>query len=245
MKRAAVCLILLLLPLHAMAEDLKEFLDAATEANRPDVPLRADGMISVRSPDASMQDRIIIVLPTNGDVYLEMQRSGLRALLDATKKKVHVRLGKESDERTVRLEDTFPGTDFAWEDLLPFDVSSWDFPVIIDKSAHDITVQLTPKTDHYVLVVATFDRKKRVPVKTLYYVEKASNLVKMRTDDDFAEVAGQWLPGKITMKTFGLRTETVLTLQWRRATDLPEGLFRSGSLERESGLRFLDSKGAE
>lgn len=245
MKKAAVWLILLLMPAHAMAEDLKEFLNEATEANRPDVPLRADGQITVRSPEETVQDRIIVVLQTDGDLFLETQRGGLKALLKAAEKEVYVRPGKNSDVEKVALSDTFPGTDFAWEDLLPFDVSSWDFPVIIDKNAYRLTVQLTPKTPHYVLVVSTFDREKRVPVKTLYYVEKASNLVKMRTDADLVEVAGQWLPGKITMKTFGLRTETVLALKWRKATDLPKGLFQSGTLQGDSGLSFPESTAAQ
>jgi hypothetical protein len=154
---------------------------------------------------------------------------------------VYVRAGRDSAEKKVALEDAFTGTDFTWEDLLPFDLSSWDFPVIIDKSAHDLTVQLTPKTHQYILVVSTFDRDKRVPIKTLYYVEKASNLVKMRTDEGLVEVAGQWLPSKITLKTFALRTETTLAVKWRKATDVPEGLFLSGSLERDSGLRFPES----
>lgn len=238
MKRAAVWLILLLLPVHAMAEGLKEFLAAATKANRPDVPLRADGKITVRSPDATTKDRIILVVNTDGSIFLETKQGGVKALIDATRKQVYTRAGKKSAEKNVSLEDAFAGTDFAWEDLLPFDLASWDFPVIIDKGANSLTVQLTPKTHQYVLVVSTFDRDKRVPVKTLYYVEKASNLVKMRTDTGFEEVAGTWVPTEITMKTFAPHTETVLDLKWHKAADVPEGLFRSGTLEHDSGLRF-------
>jgi hypothetical protein len=240
MKRAAICLILFLSSGPALAEDLSEFLNAATAANRPDVPLRADGEITVRSPEATVQDRIILIVQTNGDVYLETQRGGVKGLLKPADNEVYVRQGKDSREKKVALEDALPGTDFAWEDLRPFDVASWGFPVIIDKSPHDVTVQLTPKTRQYILVVSTFDREKRVPIKTLYYVEKASNLVKMRTDEDFVEVAGQWLPSKITMKTFASRSETTLALKWRKAADLPESLFLSGSLERDSGLRFAE-----
>lgn len=237
MMRAAVWLFLLLLPMRAPAEDLKDFLRAATEANRPDVPLRADGEISVRSPDATTQDKIILVAQTDGDVYIETKK-GTKALLHPPDYEVFVRAGKDSPVRKAALEAAFSGTGFTWEDLLPFDASSWEFPVIIDKSPHQLTVQLTPKTEQYVLVVSTFDREKRVAVKTLYYVEKSSNLVKMRTDEDLVEVAGKWLPRKITMKTFAQQTDTTLTLKWRKAEDLPAHLFRSDSLDRDSGLRF-------
>jgi hypothetical protein len=64
----------------------------------------------------------------------------------------------------------------------------------------------------------------------------------MRTDDALVEVAGQWLPEKILMKTFALRTETALNLKWSKATDLPDGLFESSSLDRDSSLRFPESK---
>jgi hypothetical protein len=240
MKKAAVWLALVLLPVRAMAEDLNEFLTAATAANRPDVPLRADGTITVRSPDATVEDKVVIVMQTNGDTYIETKRGGVKALLKPAQKEVYLRAGRDSAEKKVALEDSFPGTDLSWEDLVPFDVSSWDFPVIIDKSAQQLTVQLTPKTQQYILVVSTFDREKRVPFKTLYYVEKASNLVKMRTDEDLVQVADQWLPRRISMQTFALRTATTLALEWRKATDVPEGLFLSGSLERDSGLRFVE-----
>jgi hypothetical protein len=44
------------------------------------------------------------------------------------------------------------------------------------------------------------------------------------------------------MKTFALRTDTALNLKWSKATDLPDGLFESSSLDRDSSLRFPESK---
>jgi hypothetical protein len=238
MVRGVAWSILLLLPMPAAAEDLNAFLRAATEANRPGVALRADGSIVVTSPDGNTQDKIIIIAQTDGQIYIETQKGGWRALLHRPDNEAIVREGKDASPRKAALQEAFTGTGFTWEDLLPFDVANWEFPVIIDKSSQQLTVQLTPKTSQYILVVSTFDQKTRVAVKTLYYVEKVSNLVKMRTDQDLVEVAGQWRPRKITMQTFAAQLETTLNLSWRKAGELPEGLFSSSSLDRDSGLEF-------
>jgi len=63
------------------AEDLITFLNAATAATRSNVPVRAQGELVTTSPEGTVRDQLALVRRPNGDMYLELHNSGVRALV--------------------------------------------------------------------------------------------------------------------------------------------------------------------
>lgn len=245
MRRAVLVLVAVPIALfradRAAPQDLASFLRTATEAARSAVPLRADGELVVVSAGQTMRDAVVVLLRPPGDLYLELRQAGVKALLIAGGTKAYI----------VRKGDAAPGlfapdaplaeSDFTREDLQPFNATRYLSPSIVDTSAGQLTVQLDPEPSQYSLVVITFDREKAVPVKTLYYRDTTSNLVKMRRDGDHVAVAGRWLPGVIIMEHFQLRTQSTLRLAWREEPALPAALFQPTALAQPSGLRWPDA----
>ncbi len=226
---------------RAAPQDLASFLRTATEAARPAVALRADGELVVTSPGQTARNAVIVLLRPPDDLYIELRQAGVKVLLSAGGAKAYI----------VRKGDTAPGpfapeapladSDFTREDLQPFDATRYLSPSIVDRNAGQLTVQLDPEPSQYSLVVITFDREKAVPVKTLYYRDTTSNLVKMRRDGDHVAVGGRWLPGVITMEHFQLRTQSTLRLAWREEPALPAALFQPTALAQPSGLEWPDA----
>src|SRR5262249_41554377 len=107
-----------------------------------------------------------------------------------------------------------------------------------DESAEQITIALFPTRSQYIMLVFTFDREKKVAVKTMYYQETLSNLVKMRRDSDYALVGQRWLPTKVTMEQFALRTQSALQLHWTQAPPIPPEMFHPAFLGRPSGVSW-------
>lgn len=233
--------IMLLLPGTAAAappQDLAGFLRAASEMARPPRPLRADGHMETVAPDKTTRDDLIAVLRSNGDLYLETRESGFKALLLGNGAAAY--LMTKGGGKAVRFDPNTPfaGSELTREDLQVFASDRFISPGIIDKSPSQLTVQLTPQVPPYSLIVTTFDRDKVVPLKTLYYRDTVSNLVKMRRDAGHVQVAERWLPSTVTMENFAMRTITTLTLKWREASEVPDSLFKPEALPRPSGLSW-------
>jgi hypothetical protein len=212
----------------AAAEDLPTFLTAATAAARPNAPVRADGTLVTTSPDGSVTDQIAIIYRPNGDLYVELQKAGARALLLAD--------GRAAVDKRA-LEEPLDSTEFTREDLRAFKVGDYRSPTIVDRRDGEITVSVTPEPSQYALQVITFDTDKKVPLLVKNYKDTISNLVKMRRSRKFASVAGTWLPGEIVMENFPLRSTSTMTLTWKPTEDVP-GLFDPASLGKSSTLTW-------
>jgi len=89
-----------------------------------------------------------------------------------------------------------------------------------------------------VLLVHTIDRERDVILQTKYYRDSISNLVKIRRDDEFAQVGGRWRPATIAVQSFREPTSTRLSLAWREAPDAPAALFTPAGLRAPSPLRW-------
>src|SRR5262249_28327370 len=104
-------------------------------------------------------------------------------------------------------------------------------------SANELTVTLFPgKTSQYSLVVTTFDRDKKVPIKTLYYQDTLNNLVKMQRATDYVLVGRKWMPTTFSMETFKLHTHSTFTLHWTQAPTFPPELFDPVFLSHPSNI---------
>jgi len=76
-------------------------------------------------------------------------------------------------------------------------------------------------------------------VKTKYYRDSVTNLVKMSRRDDFVEVGGRWRPGTFSMEAFRPDTRTTtLTLAWREAPDAPAAVFTPAGLRAPSPITW-------
>jgi Outer membrane lipoprotein-sorting protein len=212
------------------AETLTELLAAvAVQATAPR-PLRAD--IRIERDETPAGDAILLARGTR--VYIET-RSGTRALLSP---------GKAVVLHGTRIVRAAPGvglegTDVLLEDLEPFGERSLSTPQVSDETPERLVVTAAPTPPSaYVLLVHTIDRERDVILQTKYYRDSISNLVKIRRDDEFAQVGGRWRPATIAVQSFREPTSTRLSLAWREAPDAPAALFTPAGLRAPSPLRW-------
>ena len=218
------------------AEDLITFLNAATAATRSNVPVRAQGVLVTTSPEGTVRDQLALVRRPNGDMYLELHNSGVRALVLADGKALIV-AKKGGSPETFALDAALGGSEFTREDLRPFNAELYRSPAIADSSSEDVTVSLTPAQSQYALQVLTFDRQKKVPVVVKNYKDTANNLVKMRRNAGWVSVGGVWLPTDISMENFPMHVTSTATLHWQPTEDTP-ALFDPAALGKPSTLAW-------
>ena len=101
-----------------------------------------------------------------------------------------------------------------------------------------VTGAPTPPTA-YALLVHTIDPERAVIVRTKYYRDSVTNLVKMGRDDGFTQVGGRWRPGTIAVEAFRPEPRTTtLTLAWREAPDAPAAVFTPTGLRVPSPIAW-------
>ncbi len=212
--------------------DLQQFLRGAEEAAQATVGLRGDGEVEVASPEATRRDQVALLVRPPADTFIELRQEAIKAVLlgnDAFR----VKAGEAKPEK-FPLDASLDASDFTREDLEPFRLSHYRDARISDDSGTEVMVTLFPKDSQYSLVVITFDRQKKVPLKIQYYRDTVSNLVKMQRDGDYALVGKTWRPASMTMENFKLRTHTTLSVRWREETSPRPELFDPNALGKPS-----------
>ncbi len=229
---AVAALLACITPARAELFDLQQFLRGAEEAAQTPVALRGDGEVEVASPEATRRDQVALVVRPPADTFIELHQEAIKAVLlgtDAFRIK-----GGETKPEKFALDASLDASDFTREDLEPFRVSHYRDARISDDSGSEVMVTFFPKDSQYSLVVITFDRQKKVPLKIQYYRDTVSNLVKMQRDGDYALVGKTWRPASMTMENFKLRTHTTLTVHWREETSPRAELFDPSAMGQAS-----------
>lgn len=221
-------------PVLADRLNLEQFLREAEEAARVTVPVRGDGQFEVTSPEGTRRDHVALLIRPTADAFIELQQEGIKTLLLYTGGQGFYHKAGAPHAEIFASAASFAESDFTREDLEPFQLSHYTQPRIADDSATELTVMLVPKASQYSLEVITFDREKKVPLKTLYYRDTLSNLVKMGRDSDYVLIGRKWMPTTISMETFKLRTRAAFTLHWGERGNVPSDLFDPASLPRAS-----------
>lgn len=238
MRTAAIALFMVVTCGAALAdvEALDQFLRSVEEASQATVPLRGDGQLEIIGPDTNRRDQVAIIVRPPSDMYIELHQQGVKVLLLNHQEKAYSWKPGDTKAEEMPLTASFAGTDFTREDLEPFRLSRYQDRRISDDTGSELMVTLYPSKSQYSLLVVTFDRQKKVPLKTQYYRETGSNLVKLRRDSGHVEVASRWVPTTISMETFKLRVQTTFTLQWTQNPTFPPELFDPAHLPQPSGL---------
>ena len=240
MRTGAVALVIFIAAVAVAAtEDLPTFLQAATAAARPNVPLRADGELVTTSPEGTVRDQIAVLRRPNGDVYLELRTAGTRALLFADGRKALLVRGPGKSAEEFALDAPLGTSEFTREDLRSFSADTYRSPTIVDRNGDELTVSLTPQPSQYALQVITFNGPKHVPVVVKNYKDKVSNLIKMRRSSGLTSIGGTWMPSQITMENFPLHSTSTATLRWQTTDDMP-ALFDPAALAKPSPLTWQD-----
>jgi len=78
---SVVALVLAIIAGPARGEDLAALLAGATAAAHPSATVRGEGELVTTSPDGSVRARVAVLQRANGDVYVEVQPPGARALI--------------------------------------------------------------------------------------------------------------------------------------------------------------------
>ncbi len=192
--------------------------------------------LEVVAGGATRRAQVAVVVRPPADAYLELRPDGFKALLFASGQPAQW-LPKGAIAPTALPGFTsLADSDFTAEDIGPFRVADYKDARITDDAGGELTVSLFPAASQYSLVVMTFDRTKKVPVKALYYRDTLSNLVKMRTDDGYVQVGTTWLPTSVSMETFKLRTRSALTVRWNANPTVPAELFDPAALPKSPGI---------
>ncbi len=221
---------------RAEVESLQQFLHSAEETAQLAAALRGDGEFDVTSASGPRHDQVVMLERPVAETYIELHQEGTKALLTGGTDQAYL-LTKGAAKAVPFSQDApFADSDFTREDLEPFRTARYKDARISDETGAEVTVTLFPGTSQYSLVVTTFDREKKVPVKILYYKDTLNNLVKMRRDEGHVLVGRKWLPTTITMETFKLRTQTSFKLRWSQEPTFPPELFDSVFLPRPSGI---------
>ncbi|HUI25011.1 MAG TPA: hypothetical protein VL403_02915, partial [Candidatus Kryptonia bacterium] len=163
-------------------------LRAVEDQMRVAAPLRADGELTVASPDGTQRSPVILVYRPgkNGtDLYLELKGDGGKALILADGAQAFRLSAGASKPEPFPPDAALADSEFAREDLEPFHVKLSGQPQISDENGTSMTVTLVPKPSQYSLEVFTFDTERKLPIKTLYYRDTVNNMVKMRRDSDY------------------------------------------------------------
>lgn len=239
---AATAMAALGLPAAAVETDRAETtLRAVAAEMRVAAPLRADGELTVASPEATQRTPVILLYRPgkNGtDLYIELKRDGSKALILSDGAQAFRLPTGAAKAEPFAPDAALADSEFTREDLEPFHVNVDGQAQISDENGNSITITLVPKPSQYSLEVFTFDTQRKLPLKTLYYRDTVNNMIKMRRDNDYVAIGSKWLPMAITMEDFKLRTESTLTLKWSQDPAFAPELFDPALLARPSGLQW-------
>src|ERR1700687_3479294 len=196
--------------------DLEQFLRSVEAATQVTAPLRGDGQFEVQTAEGTRRDQVAVIVRPPVDTYIELRQQGIKALLPGDGGAAYRYKVGAAKAEVFPLDATFADSDFAREDLEPFRLSRYSGWRISDETGAEIIVTLFPiaKASQYSLVVTTFDREKKVPLKTLYYRDTLNHLVKMRRDSDYALIGRKWMPTTMSIETFKQRSHSTFTVQW-------------------------------
>jgi hypothetical protein len=239
MRTTMIAAVLLMLPTAAVRADmesLQQFLHSAEETAQLAAALRGDGEFAVTSAGGTRRDQVVLLLRPVADTYIELRQEGTKALLNSSGEQAYRFTKGAAKAEPFPADAAFADSDFTREDLEPFRTARYQGARISDETGAEVTVTLFPATSQYSLVVATFDRDKKVPVKILYYRDTLNNLVKMRRDSGHVLVGRKWMPTTITMESFKLRTQSTFKLTWSQNPAFPSELFDPVFLPRPSGI---------
>lgn len=207
---------------------LSDFLRGAEEAAKVTLPLQAEGQFEVVSPEATRRDEIALITRPPTDTFIALRQGGVRAVLlgDGAFRVV----GRAAKAESFPLDASLDDSDFTREDFEPFRVSRYKNALISDDSATSLMVTLFPTNSQYCLVVISFDRQRKVPLKIQYYRDRVNNLVKIQRLSDYVLVGDKWSPTTISMETFSMQTHTAMTLRWTPQPNVSAELFNPASL---------------
>ena len=207
---------------------LSNFLRGAEEAAKVTLPLQAEGQFEVVSPEATRRDEIALITRPPTDTFIALRQGGVRAVLlgDGAFRVV----GRAAKAESFPLDASLDDSDFTREDFEPFRVSRYKNALISDDSATSLMVTLFPTNSQYCLVVISFDRQRKVPLKIQYYRDRVNNLVKIQRLSDYVLVGDKWSPTTISMETFSMQTHTAMTLRWTPQPNVSAELFNPASL---------------
>jgi hypothetical protein len=230
-RRLLPALVLCLAAAPAGAETLAELLAAAADNERFEPAVRADVQIACQPKCEPTAARAIFV--GRGDALYVEVKDGIRALV----RPGDVKVAEANGAKPAKPEAALAGSDVLLEDLAVFTATSLKLPQISDQGPTETVVTAAPSgPSAYVLLVHTIAPHEHTITRTQYYRELVGNLLKMRRNTDFVEVAGHRRPQEIAVQSFRRGTTTRLTLAWRAFPEAPAALFTPDGLTRPSGL---------
>jgi len=232
MIKSIALLTLIVAASRAGAADLPALLTAVAANARFDAPARADVRIECSEPCPRAGTQAVFL--GRGDALYVETKNGLRALV----RPGQVFVAEDGKATEAAAGRTFADTELLLEDLAVFTPASLKVPQVSDDSPAGIVVTSAPgERSAYALLVHTIDPADKVIVRSNYYRDSVSNLVKIRHDSAAVKVGGHPRPGEITVEKIRGPT-TTLKLAWRDAPEAPATLFEPAGLATPSGLAW-------
>jgi hypothetical protein len=241
----AVLLALLGAAAPATAVDLAAFLAQVERGCRFDQPARADLRVQVKDGTGERTYEAVAVF-AKGDLYLELREPAVRVLARADGPEASLASpgGAPIPQRTS-AHDPLGATTLVPSDFAPFRASVQRTPQITSETRREILVTGAPAAaSPYVLLVYLLDREKLAPTRIQYYERTINNLVRLRRDADFVQVAGQWRPGRSEIEDYRSGAVTTIAYRWRAPASVPADLFDPARLAGRPSLLESSPTGA-
>jgi hypothetical protein len=210
-------------------------LDAVAANARFPEPTR--GVMTIQHiANGSLYIESVLMIGYRQTLHVEL-RNGFRALVRPGKIVVH-----DIDHvlRPMKTGTKLGDTDFLVEDLRPVTRSLLQTPQISDEGPTGTVVTGAPAAKSArVLLVLTIDPDTKTVTRTKYYEGSISNLVAIRRDEKFTDVAGHQRPTQVVLERPATGTTTTATIAWTSAADTPKTVFTpKGLAEKISPVRW-------
>jgi outer membrane lipoprotein-sorting protein len=142
----------------------------------------------------------------------------LSKLDDANDQFVYLSSQRRVKRVNLRGEAVF-GTDFSFEDILPRQIEDAEYTRLADTQAQGIDcfiVEAIPKRQarsEYSRMQVYVDKQRYVPILTRYWDDREIEVKELKTEpDQIEQIAGVWVPKRMTMRHLKLESYTTLQL---------------------------------
>jgi hypothetical protein len=205
----------LLFAAPAHAGDLAAFLERAERMATANEKVEAN--VTVREADGTTRKAHLAIDPAaGGTLVFEQPDLGWKSETPLAWKEGKAVSKTGAASAAIGVDDPLGGTDLRGIDFFPFWHTDYSKALSSDENTTDQTVTLyTDAGRPYSLYVITFDKAKLVPKMIKLYRNGFSNLVRIRTDQNYVMIGSRPRPTEVLIRDFAGNTLRTYAFEWK------------------------------